>query len=164
MGDASVLPFWANVIWMSLSGVTLLGACIWTVFIFWPYLKETKQMQIESLKLGKESNDALQKMQGEFIPVLKDLEESIVNIRDVVHDVKAGEGRVGDAIKKAVKDGRKTFKDGESELETWVFKKVDGFLGDVFGESEEGEPSDDEDGEKKYDSIIDEVRDKVVRR
>ena len=87
-----------------------------------------------------------------------------MNIRDVVHDVKAGEGRVGDAIKKAVKDGRKTFKDGESELETWVFKKVDGFLGDVFGESEEGEPSDDEDGEKKYDSIIDEVRDKVVRR
>ena len=73
MGDASVLPVWLNLIWMSLSALTLIGALIWTLFIFWPYLKVTKAMQIESLKLGKESNDALQKMQGEFIPVLKDL-------------------------------------------------------------------------------------------
>ena len=158
MGDASVLPVWLNLIWMSLSALTLVGALIWTLFIFWPYLKVTKKMQIESLKLGKESNDALQKMQGEFIPVLRDLEESIVNIREVVHDVKAGEGKVGDAIKKAVKEGRETFKDGESELETWVFNKVDAFLGDIFGEEKT------EEGEEEYASVIDEVKAKVFKR
>ena len=125
-------------------------------------------MQIESLKLGKESNDALQKMQEEFIPVLKDLEGSIVNIKDVIHDVKAGEGKVGDAIKKAVKDGRKTFQDGESELETWVFKKVDEFLGDVFGDTPQEEVEEKEEncqieGEKEYDSVVAEVRDKLIR-
>ncbi len=167
MGDASVLPVWLNLIWMSLSAITLIGALIWTLLIFWPYLKVTKAMQIESLNLGKESNDALQKMQEEFVPVLRDLEDSIVNIKDVIHDVKAGEGKVGDALKKAVADGRKTFRDGESELETWVFKKVDEFLGDVFGNESQEEEEEEEDsqvgGKTEYDSVVAEVRDKLIR-
>lgn len=62
MGTASSLPWWVNAIWMSISALTLIGGIIWIVIIFWPYLRETKQMQIEGLKLTRDSVDNLERM------------------------------------------------------------------------------------------------------
>jgi len=77
MGQASALPQWLNLIWMSLSMVTLVGAGIWTIFIFYPYLKVMKEMQIEALKLGKESTKVLQGLNEEIKPMVDKIHSNL---------------------------------------------------------------------------------------
>lgn len=73
MGQATSLPLWANVLWMSLSWATLTGAAIWTLCIFWPILREGRRMQIEALRLGRVSTDALADLQRELKSVVADV-------------------------------------------------------------------------------------------
>jgi hypothetical protein len=77
MGQVSALPQWVNLIWMSLSMVTLVGAGIWTIFIFYPYLKAMKEMQIEALKLGRESTRILEGMNDEISPMVDKFHKSL---------------------------------------------------------------------------------------
>ena len=85
MGQASALPQWLNLIWMSLSMITLVGAGIWTIFIFYPYLKVMKEMQIEALKMGRESTDILEGMNKEMKPMIDKIDHTLSSADDLLN-------------------------------------------------------------------------------
>lgn len=77
MGDSSSLPAWLNLIWMSISFITLIGAAVWTFVFFYPYLKQMKQMQFEALKLGRESTKVLEGLNEEITPLVDKIHSSL---------------------------------------------------------------------------------------
>lgn len=77
MGDSSSLPAWVNLIWMSVSFVTLMGAAVWTFGFFYPYLKQMRQMQFEALKLGRESTKVLESMNQEIKPMVDKIHSNL---------------------------------------------------------------------------------------
>ena len=87
MGETS-LPMELELIWMSISAVTLMLAIIWTLVIFWPYLKKTKAIAIESLQLGKQSADHLATLQEKINPLVADTRETIDRINELVSEAR----------------------------------------------------------------------------
>ena len=77
MGQVSSLPQWVNIVWMSISMITLVGAGVWTIFIFYPYLKAMKTMQIEALKLGRDSTKILEGMNDELRPMVDKIDTTL---------------------------------------------------------------------------------------
>ncbi len=86
MGDSSSLPAWLNLIWMSLSFVTLMGAAIWTFAFFYPYLKQMRQMQFEALKLGRESTKVLEGLNNEIKPTIEKINGSLDRVDKLALD------------------------------------------------------------------------------
>lgn len=102
MGQASGLPVWVNLVWMSISGITLFGGVIWIVFIFWPYLRETKKMQIEGLDLGRQSNNTLADLVRKVDPVIEKIERTAERVEDTIkkfekHDLNKFEKAIQEA-------------------------------------------------------------------
>ena len=86
MGDSSSLPAWLNLIWMSLSFLTLMGAAVWTFAFFYPYLKQMRQMQFEALKLGRESTKVLEGLNDEIKPMVDKIHRSLDRAETIVDD------------------------------------------------------------------------------
>lgn len=102
MGQVA-LPVWVNLIWMSISAITLIGAIIWTIFIFWPYLRETKKMQLEGLNLAKKSSDDIGELIRKLDPMVEKAKETADRIGEIADrfDQKLSDdflGRVEDAM------------------------------------------------------------------
>lgn len=87
MGDSSSLPAWLNLIWMSLSFVTLMGAAIWTFAFFYPYLKQMRKMQFEALKLGRESTKVLEGLNDEIKPMVDKIHRGLDRAEKMVDDL-----------------------------------------------------------------------------
>jgi len=66
--------------------VTLVGAGIWTIFIFYPYLRVMKEMQIEALLLGKESTQILKGLNDEIKPTIDKIIHSLDRAESLVDD------------------------------------------------------------------------------
>ncbi len=86
MGDSSSLPAWLNLIWMSLSFLTLMGAAIWTFCFFYPYLKQMRMMQFEALKLGRESTKVLEGLNNEIKPTIEKINRSLDRAESLVEE------------------------------------------------------------------------------
>ena len=86
MGDSSSLPAWLNLIWMSLSFLTLMGAAIWTFAFFYPYLKQMRTMQFEALKLGRESTKVLEGLNDEIKPTVDKIHRSLDRAENLFSD------------------------------------------------------------------------------
>lgn len=74
MGQAGSLPASLNLIWMCISAITLIGGIFWIVVIFWPLLKEQKQIALRGLSLMEESNASIQKTVSQIEEALKDVD------------------------------------------------------------------------------------------
>ncbi len=83
MGESSSLPPWLNMIWMSISFITLIGAGIWTFVFFYPYLKQVRAMQFEALKLGRESTKVLEELHGQIKPLVDKIDRNVGRVDEL---------------------------------------------------------------------------------
>lgn len=89
-----------------------------------------------TIDMGQRSSDSLAQLQSEFVPVLKSLKTGISDLSELVEKVKHGNGELKDTVRKAVQEARVLVKDGESEIERYVFTKIDQFLSGAFAQKE----------------------------
>lgn len=90
-----------------------------------------------TLEIGKKSSESLAQLQSEFVPVLKSLKTGISDLSELVEKVKHGNGELKDTIRKAVGEARVLIKDGESEVEKFIFNKIDQFLSGALAQKED---------------------------
>lgn len=68
---------------------TLALAICWTVFIFWPYLRLTRRVMVESLRLAEASNRLLAGIESDILSTLTETRAAVAEVRKAVADVKA---------------------------------------------------------------------------
>lgn len=91
----------------------------------------------KTLEIGQKSSESLGQLQNEFVPVLKSLKVGISDLSELVEKVKHGNGELKDTIRKAVSEARVLIKEGESEVEKFLYDKIDKFLSGAFAQKEE---------------------------
>lgn len=94
----------------------------------------------KTLEIGQKSSESLGQLQSEFVPVLKSLKTGITDLSELVEKVKHGNGELKDTMTKAFQEARAIVKDGESQVETFIYDKIDKFLAGAFA------PKGDENG------------------
>jgi uncharacterized protein YoxC len=108
MGGAvtTALPAWLQIVWAVTAILIAFGAIAWALLILWPYLRETRLVMRESLKLGRATTSTLTTLEGDIRPVVKDLKEIVSDIRTLISDVKEQKpGRIIEFLEKLQKDG-----------------------------------------------------------
>ena len=127
------------------------------------------EMSREGLEIGKSTMTTIAEVKDEVKPLVKDVKQVVADVQPMVKDISAvvkeskkvfddlvkevregnGQlhGKIGDTLKKAVTEARKTIHDAEGDLEQVIWKKVDQFLAGVFDGKEEAvkEPPDEVD-------------------
>lgn len=102
----TALPAWLQIVWAVTAILIAFGAIAWALLILWPYLRETRLVMRESLKLGRATTATLTTLEGDIRPVVKDLKEIVSDIRTLIGDVKEQKpGRIIEFLDKLQKDG-----------------------------------------------------------
>jgi hypothetical protein len=70
MNPTQSLPTWLQYAW-AFGGVTVaVGGVFWVACIFYPYLKLTRRVMLESLELGKKTATLLDQIQTDLSPII----------------------------------------------------------------------------------------------
>lgn len=130
-------------------------ACAWAVAFMWPYFMRVETKTDISLRLAIQSIATLESIKDSSMPVIEDLKGVIRRIHDIADMVdrddfsriKSGlkrvldilEGRDPDAVEKIKALVRQELASAESEVENFIWRRVDSFLGTVFTPPSDGQ-------------------------
>jgi len=79
----NAIPAWLQIAW-AIGGVTVaVGGILWIGLIFYPYLKLTRSVMLESLELGKKTADVLGELQKELAPMVTDAKELVREAKEL---------------------------------------------------------------------------------
>lgn len=117
------------------------------------------EMSRAGLEIGRQTAENLKDFKDELKPIVDDGKELVKEIRPVVEEVtkvvhegrkvfddlakevREGngqlQGKIGDTLKKAIFEARKTLQGAEGDFEQLIWTKVEGFLENVFESNEE---------------------------
>ncbi len=135
-GNVQLLGVISTVLFQILLVAFGIGFSIPAVMASMAKLNLTLEIGRESLELGRKSANSLVQLQSEFVPVLQNLKTGISNLTELVEKVKHGNGELKDTVRKAVTEARGMIKEGESEVEKYIFEKIDRFLSGAFTPTE----------------------------
>lgn len=82
MNVQSQIPAWLQWAWALAGLLIAAGGVFWILGIFWPYLRWSRKVMQQSLELGSQTAETIQKVHKELDPV-------IANIKAVAVDVQA---------------------------------------------------------------------------
>ena len=80
------LPQWVQIAWFVASFTVAIGAGIWILFFFAPYLFWSKRIMSESLMLAKKTAEMINKIQSELAPIIEDLRDVVHRTRELMPD------------------------------------------------------------------------------
>lgn len=96
MNLQTALPPWLQIAWACAGVATLLGGFIWIMFIFWPYLRWSKKMMLDSFTLGQETAKEIHRLQEETKPLIEDARRLLES--DKLDKATAAITRLADAL------------------------------------------------------------------
>ena len=129
------------------------------------------EMSKEGLEIGEKTSSTLNSVQKEVMPLIsdsKDLAKKVHTVSDeitkIISQIQDGDKSLANTVKNAVAEARKAMKEGESQIEKWIWDRVDLFLEGVFGSSEEErDDNGSEEAEESSGSVEKEVEEKLHR-
>jgi hypothetical protein len=84
---APSLPEWLQYVWAISGSSALLLAVIWTLFIFFPYLKRMERKQDRGLEIAEQTAIVLNDTQDKVIPIVDKADEVITKVDKIVSKV-----------------------------------------------------------------------------
>lgn len=81
MNVQSAVPSWLQIAWACAGIGTLFGGFAWIVFIFWPYLRWSKRMMVDSYLLGQKTAERLAELQVQTKPLIDDARKLVDDAR-----------------------------------------------------------------------------------
>lgn len=108
MNVQSAVPAWLQICWAIAGLAVAVGGALWIAFIFYPYIKWTKRIMLESLVLGQETAKILETLKREIDPMILDLRGVVKDVREMVHGFKDRHDleKVAAALDQITKGGR----------------------------------------------------------
>lgn len=88
MNVQSAIPAWLQWAW-ALAGLGIAGGgLVWILGIFWPYLRWSKRMMLQSYELGHRTAEAIGRIQDRIEPIIEKADKVLVDLRALVGDVR----------------------------------------------------------------------------
>jgi len=143
--SAASIPHWLQMVWAISGSTALILAIVWTIFIFYPYLRRMEAKQDKALEMGAETSKILQEVQKSLNPIIEDIRTIVHEVRATLDQVKGAldEGtikKIESAIQSVVDSlphlqewAAEQIESAEGALESHLYASIDSLLGKFIG-------------------------------
>jgi ribosomal protein L30/L7E len=110
MVNEMFLPDWLRFMWALMGGVILpIGALAWALVFTFLFLIPMKRMQVEALRLGRQTTTVLEELEKEIKPIINDVKTTAEKVGRMVdkfekHDLEKVQGAIN-KVAAALDDG-----------------------------------------------------------